>query len=130
MRPWILSAGLALILAACGGGPPAEYRFVGAVTACETLDWARTRYEMLDDGDRAGAERYGGDRCFSVEQTRTVIVEMSEGGLPFGLGRWVRVSGVGGEPLEHLASAELRRTMGQQVRTSGWVRGDDLERVE
>lgn len=120
----------ALVVSGCGGGPPAEYRFVGAVTACETLDWARTRHEMLEDGDTTGANRYAANRCFNVEPSRTVLAEESEGGFPGGLGRWVLVTTPGGQALEHLASAELRRTTGQEVRSRGWVLGDHLRVIE
>lgn len=123
--------GLAVAFVAClptltACGDDATYRFTETVTACETLDWARGRQELLESGDTAEANRYGSTRCFRVEPARRVTVEDSEGGLLPGSG-WAEVVTVDGSALEHLASAELREAMGQPVRTRGWVRRDDLE---
>jgi hypothetical protein len=113
-------------LTACGGD--ATYRFRDVVTACETLDWARGRQERLESGDTAEANRYGATRCFRVEPTQRVVIEDSEGGLLLGSG-WAEVVTVDGSALEHLASAELRKAMGQPVRTRGWVSRDVLEEI-
>lgn len=128
MRWAILLSVLGMASTACGGdGPTVEHRFVAAVTACETLEWARARDDLLQSGDTAEAERYASGRCFVVEPGRAVRVERSEGRLPGGSEHWVEVATPDGAALEHLASAELRKAIGQPVRTRGWVRRSDLE---
>jgi len=121
---------LCAVVSSCGGDSEATYRFVEAATACETAEWARTHAELLASGDTAEADRYASARCFRVESERRVSIASSEGGFPGGIGRWVEVATIDGEPLEHHASAELRRTLGQTVRTRGWVSGGMLEVVE
>lgn len=121
---------LCAAVSSCGADSEAPYRFVEAATACETAEWARTRAELLESGDTAEADRYASARCFRVESQRRVSIADSEGGFPGGIGRWVEVVTVDGAPLEHHASAELRRTLGQAVRTRGWVAGAVLEEVE
>ena len=121
---------LSALLWGCGPDADTAYRFLDSATACETAEWAQTREEMLEAGDTTEANRYAAARCFQVESQRRVNVVESEGGFPGGIGRWVEVATVDGEPLEHHASAELRRTLGQAARTRGWVPGSLLEAIE
>jgi len=117
-----------LALAGCGGsGDGVPFQFVGNVTACEMLEHARAHAELLDDDDVDGAREFASGRCFRVEQLRrVVIVDAPFGGALRGSGRWVHVRSADGEPMEHHASAELRRTLGLETRTAGWVRYREL----
>ena len=126
--------GLTLIivttLAGCGGYPAAGPRYValGTVTACETLEWARTRADLLDADDPREASRFAADRCFLVERAQPVnITDAPAGGFLRGPNRWVRVASADERPLEHVASAELRRTLGLDPRVEGWVRRSELQ---
>ena len=121
-----LAALLLCALLGCGGsGDPTPLAVATATTACERLDWAREHAELLES-DVAEARRFAGDRCFGVEVSRAVhVVEGPTSTLLPGRG-WVRVASVDGEPLEHHASAQLRRTLGLEPRTEGWVRRSDL----
>lgn len=121
---------LTVLLAACRGASEVEYRFPGAVTACETREWAEERQELLESGDTAATERFASAGCFRMEPDRRVRVVDSEDGMPWGIGRWVEVETFQNAPLEHLASAELRRATGLPVRTRGWLAGNILRVVE
>lgn len=121
---------LTVLLAACREESDVEYRFPGAVTACETREWAEEHQELLESGDTAEAERFASARCFRVEPARRVRVMASEGGMPWSDGPWVEVETSDGTALEHLASAELRRATGLPVRTRGWLPRAALRVVE
>ena len=116
--------------AACGDDPAAEYRFAGAATACETATWAEERQRLLAEGDTVEAGRFASPRCFRVEPRRRVRIVDREGGAPWSSGRWVEVETVDAAPLEHLASAELRRATGLPVRTRGWVARASVEEIQ
>ena len=121
-----MGLGMCAVLAACGGGPPVEYRFSDAVNACETLEWSTARAELLESGDTAQANQYASGRCFMVEPARPVTIVDEQGGFFQGDDRFVLVETTDGEPLEHHAGAEFREAVGQPARTSGWVRLSDL----
>ncbi len=117
---------LTLLLVACGDGPDDRFSVRAGVTACETGEWARERDALIED-DPVEAERFSGDRCFIVETSVDLVVTAQ----PFAAGirgkdRWVEVQAVGGGPLEHMASAALRQTLGLEARTSGWLRRSQL----
>lgn len=125
MRTRVSALGLCALLACSGNADPTPLAFAGAATACERLDWAREHAGLLES-DADEARRFAGDRCFSVEISRPIlVVEGPTGALLPGRG-WVRVATLDGEPLEHHASAELRRTLGLEPRTEGWVRRSEL----
>lgn len=116
-------------LIACGGDPTDGPRYVavGTVTACETLEWARTHADLLEADDPAEARQFASDRCFNVERGLPVIItDALAGGFLRGPNRWVLVASADDRPLEHVASAELRRTLGLEPRAEGWVRRSEL----
>ncbi|MDX1647379.1 MAG: hypothetical protein R3304_09565 [Longimicrobiales bacterium] len=119
------------LLVGCGGGDGEDilqYGFAAPVTACETAEWAQEHAALLASGDTAEAGRFASIRCFRVEEGRRVRIVDSEGRFPWSQGPWVEVASVDeGAPLEHLASAELRRALAQPPRTRGWVSRDVLE---
>lgn len=124
-----LVAATAIATSSCGGDPSGGPRYVavGTVTACETLEWARTHAELLDADDPAEARQFASDRCFNVEQGQPVVItDALAGGFLRGPNRWVRVASADDRPLEHVASAELRRTLGLEPRSEGWVRRSEL----
>lgn len=112
--------------AACSAAPVEHFRFSSAVTACETMEWAQARVDLMEAGDTAQANRYASGRCFIVEPARPVAVVERQGGIFRGDGRLVLVETVDGEPLEHHAGARLREVTGQEVPTRGWVRRGEL----
>lgn len=125
MRIRLSSLVLCALLACGGNADPTPLAFAGATTACERLDWAREHAELAES-DADEARRFAGDRCFGVEVSRRVlVVEGPTGALLPGRG-WVRVATLDAGPLEHHASAELRRTLGLEPRTEGWVRRSEL----
>lgn len=130
MRRLLLSVASCAALSACGGGPQEQFRFAEAVTACESLEWASTRAELLESGDTAQAGRYASGRCFIVEPARSVHVLEEQGGLFRGDKRLVLVETVDGAPLEHHAGAQFREVTGQEVPTRGWVRRGELIEVQ
>lgn len=116
-----------VVMAGCSG--ERVFTFVDVTTACETRDWAEGRAELLDH-DPAEAERFAQVRCFRVEPSVHVTIEAQPfGGRLRGSDRFVMVSVVGDTSLEHLASAELRRTLGLDPRSEGWVHVGDLVEV-
>jgi len=127
MRMTTPFVGLLVALAGCQGPEPILYSFDGAVIACETLEWARERAELVKADGTGEVERFSSTRCFSVESNRPVtIVQQPAGGFLRGPNRWVRVATLDGEPLEHYASAQLRLATGQTPRSEGWVRRSDV----
>lgn len=118
---------------ACGGDATSGplYRITGSVVACESLEVARTRADLLDSGDAAEAQRFAADRCFGVEATASMFVtDAQAGGFLRGKNRWVHVTSANDEPLEHHASAELKRTLGLEPGREGWVRLGELAEVQ
>ncbi len=116
-----------VLVGACSDADETARSFVSAATACETREVAERHAAIVEEEGQEAASSYASDRCFGVEQARRVrIVEDGFLGAIRGGGRWVRVVTVDGEPLEHHASAQLRRTLGLVPRSEGWVRRRDV----
>lgn len=117
---------LVVFVLGCGDPPDQRFSVRSGVTACETEEWARERAQLMED-DPAGADRFAADRCFVVETSVDLVVTSQPvlAGLR-GENRWVQIGADGGGPVEHLASAALRATLGLPARDAGWLRRSDL----